>query len=319
LNGATWLGVAALPEVVAIREAGIDAPILLLGYTPAWQARAALRYHARITLFSLEVAQAVSKAAAALNLTARVHIKVDTGMHRLGVQPDEVVAFVRALQALPHIEIEGIFTHFSVADGDDAFSRAYTTEQIATFQGVLTELAAHDIKIPLVHAANSAGTLAWKDAHFNMVRPGIALYGLAPSAAIPIDAFRPALSWKTQVAQVRTLPSGSYVSYGATYQTQGVERIATIPVGYADGFRRAPHHWGSVLVRGQRAPIVGRVCMDQTMVNVTHIPDVQAGDEVVLIGKQGNDAITAEAVAAQLGTIAYEVVAEILARVPRVG
>jgi Alr-MurF fusion protein len=319
LNGATWLGVAALPEVMALHAARVDAPTLLLGYTPPWQARAALRYGTRITLFSWDVAQAVSKAAVALQTIARVHIKVDTGMHRLGLPPAEVVAFVKAVRELPHIEVEGIFTHFSVADSIDDFARQYTREQIRQFKGVLATLEAEGITIPMVHAANSAGTLRWREAHFNMVRPGIALYGLTPSPDVPIPDFRPALSWKTQIAQVQTYDAGAFISYGATYETKGVERIATIPVGYADGFRRAPHTWGEVLVRGQRAPIVGRVCMDQTMINVTHISDVQAGDEVVLIGKQGNDTLSAEAIAARLGTISYEVVAAILARVPRVG
>ena len=151
-----------------------------------------------------------------------------------------------------------------------------------------------------------------------LVRPGIAVYGLDPSPQVPCPPdFRPALAWKTQVAQVKALPPGSFVGYGATYRTAGCERIAVIPVGYADGFRRAPHHWGEVLVRGQRAPITGRVCMDQTMINVTHIPGVRQGDEVVLIGCQGDDRITAEEVAARLGTINYEVVSAILARVPR--
>ena len=161
--------------------------------------------------------------------------------------------------------------------------------------------------------------LSMPKARYDTVRVGIALYGLAPSQAVPLpDGFRQALAFKTRIAQVKLLPPGSFVSYGNTYQTQGDERIAVIPVGYADGFRRAPSHWGEVLVHGQRAPIVGRVCMDQTMLNVTHIPEARQGDEVVLIGRQGDDEITVEEVAARLGTINYEVVSEILARVPRV-
>ena len=171
----------------------------------------------------------------------------------------------------------------------------------------------------MIHAANSAALLTVPEARFDMVRLGIALYGLAPSPDTPLPAgFRPALSFKTRVAQVKSLPPGSAVSYGNTYRTQGEETIAVIPVGYADGFRRAPAHWGHVLVRGQRAPIVGRVCMDQTMIDVTHIPGVRQGDEVVLIGRQGDESITVEQVAERLGTINYEVVSEILARVPRI-
>ena len=169
---------------------------------------------------------------------------------------------------------------------------------------------------PIVQS--SASSFQLPASSFQLVRPGIAVYGLDPSPQVPCPPdFRPALAWKTQVAQVKELPPGSFVGYGATYRTSGCERIAVIPVGYADGFRRAPHHWGEVLVRGQRAPITGRVCMDQTMINVTHIPGVRQGDEVVLIGCQGDDRITAEEVAARLGTINYEVVSAILARVPR--
>ena len=175
------------------------------------------------------------------------------------------------------------------------------------------------IVVPLVHAANSAAILSLPESHFSLVRLGIAMYGLHPSSQVPCPPdFRPALAFKSQVAQVKSLPPGSFVSYGNTYRTEGEQRIAVIPVGYADGFRRGPRHWGEVLVRGQRAPIVGRVCMDQTMIDVTVIPDVRQGDEVVLIGEQGGEQISAEDVAERLGTINYEVVSEILARVPRV-
>jgi len=170
-----------------------------------------------------------------------------------------------------------------------------------------------------VHAANSAAVFAFPQSHFNMVRPGVAIYGLDPSPDVPCpDGFEPALSFKTQVAQVKGLPSGSYVSYGCTYRTSGPTRVAVIPVGYADGFRRGPRTWGEVLVKGQRAPVVGSVCMDQSLIDVTHIPGVKEGDDVVLIGEQGGDRISVREVAERLGTINYEVVSEILARVPRV-
>ena len=339
LNGATWLGVACFGEGVSLRQAGIPAPILVLGYTPAWQARDVLRHDLTATIFDLDVAHAFSRAALALDRPTSVHIKVDTGMGRLGVFPDQALAFIHSLRQLPGLIIEGIVTHLSVADGTSDWEQAYSTEQFAAFGRVLADLAAAGIDIPLVHAENSASLLQ-KDrlastpvfqavqfpvssfqlpaSSFQLVRPGIAVYGLDPSSQVPCPPdFRPALAWKTQVAQVKELPPGSFVGYGATYRTSGCERIAVIPVGYADGFRHAPHHWGEVLVRGQRAPITGRVCMDQTMINVTHIPGVRQGDEVVLIGRQGDDRITAEEVAARLGTINYEVVSAILARVPR--
>lgn len=323
LNGASWLGVACLSEGAALRDAGIDAPILVLGYTPAWQARDAVRHGLTATVFDLEIGRALSRAAQALARPAHIHVKVDTGMRRLGVNAGEAVEFVRALRALPGLVVEGIFTHLSVADGDGQFEIDYTQNQVAAFRQVCDALAAAGCELPLIHAANSAALLHAAPGGAGLggctlVRAGIAVYGLDPSPQVRCPAdFRPALAWKTQIAQVRELPPGSYVGYGATYRTTGVERIAAIPVGYADGFRRAPQHWGEVLVRGRRAPIVGRVCMDQTMIGVTDIPGVRQGDEVVLIGAQGDDRIRAETVAARLGTINYEVVSAILARVPR--
>ena len=314
-NGARYLGVASINEGMVLRQAGIHAPILVLGYTPAWQARELALNDLSATVFGIDVARALDQAAKELHSRIRVHVKVDTGMGRLGLLPDEVVPFVLQLRTLRDLILEGLFTHFSVADCD----ADYTRWQIDRFRQVLAALEKVDIQFPLVHAANSSAILTLPESHFDMVRLGIALYGLDPSYEVPCPPdFRSALAFKTQVAQVKALPPGSFVSYGNTYQTGAEQRIAVIPVGYADGFRRAPHHWGEVLVRGQRAPIVGRVCMDQTMIDVTAIPDVRQGDEVVLIGEQGEEHITAEAVAERLGTINYEVVSEILARVPRI-
>jgi alanine racemase len=314
-NGASCVGVASINEGTVLRRSGIAAPILVLGFTPAWQARELVLADLSATVFDLEVARALSRAAGELDRRVRVHVKVDSGMGRLGLLPDEVLPTVQALMCLPHLVVEGIFTHFSVADSDPG----YTKRQLARFRRVLAELAAAGMEVPLAHAANSAAILTLPESHLDMVRLGLAMYGLDPSPQVrcPPD-FRPALAFKTQVAQVKTLPPGSFVSYGNTYQTEGEQTIAVIPVGYADGFRRAPDHWGEVLVKGQRVPIVGRVCMDQTMIDVSHVPGIRQGDEVVLIGRQGAEQITAEDVARRLGTINYEVVSQILARVPRV-
>jgi alanine racemase len=315
-NGASFCGVASVNEAIKLRDGGIEAPILVLGYTPPWLAKKALLRDITLTLYDSDVAQIYNRAAVELRRTARVHLKVDTGMGRLGLLPDQVIPFVESIQQLPNLDLEGIFTHFSVADEDDL---SYTRWQLRRFRRVLEHLKEMGVTFRIIHCANSAATLRLPESHFDMVRLGLAMYGLPPSAHVPLPAgSRPALTWKTSIAQVKTLPSGSYVSYGNTYQTEGEETIAVIPVGYADGFRRAPTRWQAVLVRGQRAPIVGRVCMDQTMINVDHIPGVRIGDEVVLIGKQGEDEITANEVANWLGTINYEVVSEILARVPRV-
>ncbi len=314
-GGASMLGLACLSEAHLLKGAGIIAPMLVLGYTPAWQAEEAVRQNVRLTLFDLETAQALDEAAAHIGRPARVHIKVDTGMGRLGILPEEAPDFLAAIARLRGIEVEGIFTHFSAADEED---QTYTYWQLQRFDEVLAIAQRYLPAIPFIHAANSAALLTLARSRFNMVRVGMLMYGLNPLPTRgPLPGFRPTITWKTQIAQVKTLPPGSFVGYGNTYQTMGTERIAVIPVGYADGFRRAPTHWGHVLVRGQPAPIVGRVCMDQTMINVTHIPDVRQGDEVVLIGRQGDAEITVEEVAERLGTISYEVVAEILARVPR--
>jgi alanine racemase len=240
-------------------------------------------------------------------------------MARLGIraeQREEIIALIREIKALPGLQLEGIFTHFAEADAKD---QTYTLRQLERFKGVLQVLTEEHLRPPIVHAANSAATLSLPAAHFDMVRPGIAIYGLDPSSDVRLpEGFRPALSFKTQVAQVKTIPAGEGISYGATYITEQPTRIAVLPVGYADGFRRSPKNWGTVLIHGQEAPIVGRVCMDQCMVDVTHIPQTRMGDEVVLIGRQEGTALTAEKIAERLGTINYEVVSEILARVPRV-
>ena len=238
-------------------------------------------------------------------------VRVATALMGLGIMAATAYA-----DDMPQIVVEGIYTHFATADERD---QAYAQRQLARFHTVLAALDAAGLRPPIVHAANSAATLALPESRFDLVRPGIALYGLHPSADVALPAgFRPGLSFKTQIAQVKEVPPGEGISYGATYITERPERIATLPVGYADGFRRGPANWGEVLIRGRRAPVRGRVCMDQTMVSVQHIPEARAGDEVVLIGAQGSDHITAEEVATHLGTNNYEVVSALLARVPRI-
>jgi Alr-MurF fusion protein len=317
-NGASWLGVATVSEAEPLRTAGIAAPILIFGYTAPWQAREAVRLDLRATVYSLEAAQALARAARDLDTLVRVHVKIDTGMARLGMRWEELPAIVRLFEELrgqDGLEVEGIFTHFATADSAD---RTYACRQLDRFRQVLAALDARGLRPPLVHAANSAALLTMPEARFDLVRPGVAIYGLAPSDDVRLPpAFQPALAFKTQVAQVKDIPAGEGISYGATYVTERTTRIAVLPVGYADGFRRAPTNWGEVLVRGLRAPLMGRVTMDQCMIDVSAIPGVRPGDEVVLIGRQGDAELTAEAVARRLGTISYEVVAELLARVPR--
>jgi alanine racemase len=315
-SGASWLGVAALNEAIPLRQAGISAPIGVLGWTPGWLAQQAIEHDIACAVFDIDTAGAFGRAAQAIGRPARLHVKLNTGMNRLGLPPDEAADAIERMSALQGVSIEGVFTHFARADEADP---AYTQQQIARFKQVLSEVEARGVAIPIRHAANSPGVLRFPESHFDMVRLGIAMHGLDPSDDVPLPGdFRPVLALKTLVAQVQTLPPGSPVSYGGSYVTRGYERIAVLPIGYADGFRRKPANWGEVLVRGLRAPIVGRVCMDQCMIDVTHIPGVAQGDEVVLIGAQGEDRIRAEEVAARLGTNNYEVASMIMGRVPRV-
>jgi alanine racemase len=314
LNGASAVAVASLNEAVELRDAGIEAPILVMSYTPAQGVRQAVRQNITLTLYDSEVARAYERAAREAGGILRVHVKVDTGMGRLGVPAPEAVAFFRGLLNLSHIEIEGIYTHFATADED----RDYVMEQISRFRSVLMPLRAGGFSFRYIHAANSAAALHIPESHFNAVRVGIALYGASPGEGAPLpDHFRPVLTWKSQIAQVKTIAPGASVGYGRTWTAARETRAAVIPVGYADGLRRAPGSWGEVLVRGERAPIIGRVSMEKTILDVTDIPNVAIGDEVVLIGTQGDQQITADQIAARLGTIGYEVLTGVAPRAPR--
>lgn len=324
LGGATWLGVYTAGEGLELRAAGIAAPILIVGPTDEEWAREAFEHDLTLTAGSVEAARALARAAQGMTWRPKIHLKVDTGMTRLGVRVDEAVAIVRELRQMPQVEVEGVYTHFAVADdpnarGIEGWGEAYTRRQFELFSHAAEELDRTGGRVRYRHAANSPATLNYHEAHLNLVRTGILLYGLHPSALTPRpEGFIPALSFKTRVALVRPTPRGTFVSYGATYETQRDSRIGVLMVGYADGLRRGPQNYGEVLVRGKRAPIVGRVCMDQTMIDVTDIPEAEAGDEVVLIGKQGKAEISAEEVGVKTGTINYEVVTTMSARVPRV-
>jgi len=316
-SGATWLGVACVPEARTLRAAGIRAPILVLGYTPGWQAREAVGLDLALAAFDLDTARAFGHAAGALDATVSVHVKVDTGMHRLGVAADGAAAFVRTLAGIDGVEVSGLFTHFACADDPTAAGVAATDAQMTAFGMVLADLESTGDRPPLVHASNSAGLLCRTDAFYDLVRPGIAVYGLPPGPDVSVGDLRPVLAWTSQVAQVHDLAAGESVGYGHAWTAARPSRVATVPVGYADGLRRAPATWRHVLVRGRPAPLAGRVSMDQISVDVTDIDGVRRGDEVALIGRQGSEELPATLVADWLGTSPYEVVAEILARVPR--
>ncbi len=314
--GATRLAVHRAIEGVELRQAGLDAPTLIMGYTPPAGAKTIVRWRLSPSLMTLEFAQALSACAEADGVTTPVHVKVDTGMSRYGLLPEEVVEFARSLQTLPGIRLEGLFTHFATADAAD---QTHLRRQLAVFRDVLAALQNAGIPVPLAHAANSAATMRLPEAHFDAVRIGIAMYGLDPSDEwAPIFEIRPALTLKSRVSRVRELPAGAGISYGRTFVTATPTTVALVPVGYGDGYHRILSNRGSVLIRGQRAPILGRVCMDQFVVDVSHIAGVKQDDEVVLIGCQGNEHIRAEEVALLTGTINYEVTTSLLPRVARV-
>lgn len=305
-GGAAMLAVATVGEGCALRDAGIVKPILVLG--PTWEddIDAALEADLTLTIGDRDTLQ-VAASAAVQGENVRAHLSIDTGMHRLGLLPHEVIPMLHAEPAARAIQWQGLYTHFACADEPE---RSETVRQIASFEHMRAALAYAGYTFSVVHAANSAATLAFSRARYNAVRPGIALYGVAPSEDVPLPVgFTPALRFCTRVVRVADLPAYAPVSYGGTYVTPGSRRIATIAAGYADGLRRSPA-WREVLVNGMRAAIVGRICMDYAMIDVTNIP-CETGDEVVLLGIQGDAAITAEEVACWLGTSVYEVLTSV--------
>lgn len=329
-NGAAALGVARLGEAIELRNAGIRAPILIFGYTSAQLCERLTQFDLTQTVGSLETARELSENAGRTGRKIKVHIKVDTGMGRLGLLPvcspagvyDEkalgsAVHEIESIRQLCGLEVTGIYTHFAGADSSDKRSARL---QLERFRVLIKRLERAGGGVLLKHAANSAALIDMPETHLDMVRPGISLYGLYPSAEVDRNraVLQPAMSLKTRIVHLKSVPAGFKVSYGMTYATRQPTTIATVPIGYADGYSRWLSSQGQMLVRGRRVPVVGRVCMDLTMLDVGGIPDVELEDEVVVFGRQGSACITADALAVSLHTINYEVVSTVTARVPRV-
>lgn len=305
-NGATRLAVARLEEGIFLRKAGIDVPILVLGATLKEEAETALMHDITTSVCNISFIKKMNELSLKLKKKAKIHLKIDTGMGRLGVKPEKAVDFIKKVLTFDHIIIEGIFTHFSVADEKD---KKYTEEQFRKFSEILKILEKEKIRIPLKHVSNSATLLDLEHMWLDMVRPGIALYGLYPSKEVKkVIKLIPAQRFKTRITFLKELPAEKSISYGRTYTTYKKNTIiASLPIGYADGYSRLLSNKGEVLVRGRRMPIIGRICMDQCMIDVTDLPLVKIGDEVVLWGKQGNERITVEEIADKLNTINYEI------------
>jgi len=311
--GAEWFGVARIEEALTLRELGIKAKILVLGYSPPTRVSHAIKERISLTVYDLPVAEAYASHAQSLRQAVNLHVKIDTGMGRLGILANKAVNFVEFVENQESLTLEGVFTHLACADEPE---KDVTAKQINQFEIILRELESKNLLPAIIHTASSAGTINFPATRFSLIRAGIALYGHPPSAQIKLpNGIASAISWKTRLISIKELPPGHGVSYGHKYHTKRKERIGVIAVGYGDGLRRQSGNF--VLIHGKRVPIIGTVCMDQCMVNLDEIPDAIVGDEVSIIGKQNGMEISATDIANDWGTINYEVLCGLAARMPR--
>jgi len=308
--GVSGLGVAFIEEAIELREAGIKSPIIVF-FDPA-DKRLYLKYNLTPVVFDFKTAKAFSDIAYKHNRKLAIHIKVDTGMGRVGLPLIEAYTEILKIARLKNLDLQGIMSHFSDADLKD---RNFTNIQLKNFLNLIESLRKNDIHFKFSHIANSAAVLRFPEAHLNMVRPGIMLYGYGPAAE---NQLKPMLSLKSKIIFMKNVPAKTSIGYGRTFITRRRSIIATVPIGYADGYSRRLSNCGEVIINGKRAPVVGRVCMDTIMIDVTHIPNVKEGTEVVLIGGQGKEKITAEEIADKIDTIPYEVLTSIGRRVKRI-
>jgi len=311
-SGATCLGVALPREGEDLRSGGIDVPILVLGLIHAKEVNKVVQSRLEQTVCTLELAEALNQAAEASSEKINIHVKVDTGMGRIGLNPHDTIDFVQTISRFKNLHLKGIFSHLPCADNED---KTFTHRQISVFDDLIREVEASGIHIPLKHLANSAGILDFPKSHYDLVRPGIMLYGLRPSSHVGRNVrLKPAMTLKTKVAYLKQIPPDTPVSYGHTFCSSKEMRIATLPLGYGDGYSRGLSNRAYAMIRNRQAPLVGRVCMDMCMFDVTDIENLQAGDDAVLFGEKP----TVDELADQLDTINYEIVCSIGKRVPRI-
>ena len=320
-GAANYLGAGVIEEGIELRENGLNAPILILGSIFPDEAEDLVRHNLATILCTQPLAQALSKEAEKQDKTVSVHIKVDTGMNRLGISPENLPALLDQVRNLKNLKIEAVSTHFSSADDEDL---SVTQAQLEEFQTALTILQKEGVHTPIVHCANTSALFKFPESHFNMVRPGLILYGVLPSPSLrPVidqgeNPFQPVMQWKSQIILLKPIAKNQPVSYSGSFTTQRDSLIATLPIGYADGLHRMLSNKMDVLIRGRRAPQVGNICMDMILIDVTDIPDVQAGDEVVIFGRQGDEMISVEELAVKGKTIPYEILCSVSKRVPRI-
>ncbi len=314
--GVTMLGVATLHEGIELRSSGLGVPIVILSPSLHSEIEEIIEHRLSPCVSSLEFAELLSRRCVAHEVVSRIHVEVDTGMGRTGVSDGDAFEFLERVVAMPKLKLEGVFTHFPDADSGNTY---FAEEQLRRFQEILEALSRKNIEVPIRHAANSAAILSLPQSRLDMVRPGILAYGFYPSNRVPrAIQVEGVLSFKSRVVQLRAVPPGRFISYGRTYQTRRPTRVGVLPVGYGHGFPWLLSNRGEVLIRGRRAPIIGRVTMDLTMVDATEIPDIALGDEAVLFGEQGGGRISLEEVAERAETIPYDVLCSMGKRVVRV-
>lgn len=326
-NKVDWLGVDSIDEAIQLRKTGIDAPILILGYTPLARLKEAVENNVRLVIYNKEtikkLSELVHRTSNIEHRTINTHLKVETGTSRQGILKEDILDFVKLVKDCPKIEIEGLYTHF--ANIEDTTDHGFAQSQLRRFKEAVDLLEKNGIKVSIKHTACSAAVILFPETYFDMVRLGISMYGLWPSKETFVSAreknrkinLEPVLTWKTKVAQIKKIKAGTPVSYGLTEKVSQDSKIAILPIGYWDGYDRKLSGIGNVLIRGKRCKVLGRVCMNMIMVDVSHLPEIELEDEVVLLGKQGAEQITAEEIAQKIGTINYEVVTRINPRIPR--
>lgn len=316
--GFDWLAVATADEGIELRNSGIKTPILVLGYCDACQYPELIEWDITPTIYTYDMAKSLDQIAKSAGKTVNIHIKIDSGMSRIGFLVEEkTVETIQAIHAMEYLNIQGIFTHFACADTKD---KSHVEQQITKFRWMIDQLKRVGISPDICHCSNSASIMELSTEHMNMVRAGIILYGLYPSDEVSMDVLdlKPVMSLYSHVVHLKEVEAGTTVGYGATYEAKKRTKIATIPVGYADGYPRSLSNKASVLIRGKRAPIIGRICMDQFMVDVTDIPEVAMGDVVTLIGCDGDDILSVEEISEMAGSFNYEFICDVSWRVPRV-
>jgi len=323
--GADWLGVDSLEEGIFLRKKGFNCPVLIVGYIPLDGLKEAVIHDLRLTVYNLEAINELAAICRQLNKKALLHVKVETGTFRQGISGEEVISFINKIQEFPELAIEGLSSHF--ANIEDTTDHTYAQFQLKNFNNILHELKKNNIKIPIKHMSCSASAILFPETYFDLVRAGIGIYGLWPSKETYLSCLlqrrkplllKPVLSWKTRIAQIKKVPKGSFIGYGCTYRTTRATVLAVLPVGYYDGYSRGLSNSSYVLIRGQRAPIRGRVAMDFIMADITDVPGINLEDEVILIGSDGEEAITADDLALLVETINYEIVSRINPLISRI-